>query len=124
MSTSTGEVLSPSLEYEPRRATPPRGWRWWLALVAFVCGVALLASSTWAIVSRDKRVVTFTGVRRLAVVAWVAGLLLLGSIPLLRHLILEAVGWLRRVTPRGRRVTTVVVFVLAVGYLLLTPWLQ
>jgi hypothetical protein len=122
MSTLTGETLPPVLEYEPKHA--PRGWQWWLTLAALVCGVALMAASTWAIVTRDKRVVTFAGARRWYIAGWAIGLLLVGAIPLVHQLILAAVARLRRVTPTGRRLTTILVFVLATGYLLLTAWLQ
>jgi hypothetical protein len=124
MSPPTGETLSPLLEYDPNKTRPPRAWRWWLSIGALVCGVLLLACSTWAIVTRDKRVVSYLGVRRLLIVGWAVGLLLLGAIPLIHRLILAVVGRLRRVTPRGRQATTVAIFFLAIGYLLLTPWLQ
>jgi hypothetical protein len=119
-----GETLSPLLEDEPKETRPHRGWRWWLDLCALLLGVVLLACSTFAIVTRDKRVVTFTDARRWLIVGWGVGLLLLGSIPLFHKGILAGVARLRRVTPIGRRMTTAVVFLLATGYLLLTPRLQ
>jgi hypothetical protein len=123
MLSSAGPTIVPSASSD-RRVEPLTRGAWWLTLVALICGLWLLVSSTWVVVSHSRRAITFNGSRRWIIIGWVLGLALLSLIPLFRQGVLGALSRLRGVTPSGRRLTMGVIFVLSTGYLLLTARLQ
>lgn len=129
MPPPTGEILSYASVNDPD-AAPTQNWRWWLTLVALVCGAGLLAATQWSIVARwatsshSRPIVKFSEWRRLIIVGWMLGLAAISAVPLFRHFVMGLIRWLRSVSPVGRRWTTVLVFVAATAYLLLTAHLQ
>jgi 4-amino-4-deoxy-L-arabinose transferase-like glycosyltransferase len=123
MLSSAGELRS-SQSSQYFAETPLSRRAWWLTFVALLCGIGLLCLSSWTIVSRNRRTIGFHDSRRFIIVAWGVGLLLISLIPLFRHGILWTLARLRSVTPMERRLTTGVIFFLALGYLLLTAHLQ
>ncbi|MDB5320441.1 MAG: putative rane protein [Phycisphaerales bacterium] len=126
----TGEALSPTPATEPSDAAPMNRWTWWLTLVALACGACLLAATQWSIVtrwsvpSRTRRMVSFTEWRRLILIGWVLGLAAISAIPLFHRFLLALIRRLRSVSPVGRRWTTLILFVVATAYLVLTAHLQ
>jgi hypothetical protein len=124
-----GEALSPHT-LEARDDAPMSRAAWWVTLVALLCGAALLAATQWSIVarwaasSRSRPIVRFTEWRRLIVVGWALGLAAISIIPLFRRSLLVLIRRLRSVSVVGRRWTTLLVFVVATAYLLLTAHLQ
>src|SRR5258706_2494813 len=125
----TGEALSPH-SLEARDDAPLSRLRWWLTLVALLCGAALLAATQWSIVARwatsshSRPIVKFAEWRRLIFAGWVLGLAAISAIPLFQRFLLGLIRRLRSVSPGGRRWTTLLVFILATAYLLLTAHLQ
>jgi hypothetical protein len=96
-----------------------------MTVLAALCGVGVLALSHWSIVTRsNRRTVSFTEWRRLIFIAWMLVLAGCSAIPLIHRHLVGLIGRLRRVTAVGRRRTTIIVFILATAYLLLTARLQ
>jgi hypothetical protein len=98
---------------------------WWLTLAAALCGLGLLALSNWTIVTRSNRhTISFIGWRRLIFIGWMLLLAGCSAIPLFHRFLIGVIERLRGVTAVGRRRTTILIFILATGYLLLTAHLQ
>src|SRR4051812_49172163 len=94
-------------------ATPPREHRLrnvlvGLTIVAVVLGVYWAFTwDYWKIVIRGKHPIVFEQARRYLAYGWAALLAIVAAVPLTNRLLWRAIARLRRVTPRGRRWTTV-----------------
>jgi 4-amino-4-deoxy-L-arabinose transferase-like glycosyltransferase len=97
---------------------------WWLTCLAALGGLSLIVLSQWSIVSPQRRTVSFDDSRRLILIGWLVLMAGCSALPFFQRFLLSLIRRLRQVTTVARRRTTILIFILATAWLLLTARFQ